>query len=331
MDIERGRHRVRGWRAVAFVVLVLVVTSVAWWAVGRLTLENRKVTVREWDGAVTAPADSLRTLRVLAWNIAHGRGDVGLGLFRNWWGGSPEVRIARMAHIADVVERVAPDLLILNEVDFDSHWSGGVNQAEVLARTLGYPYWVEQRNYDLRLPFATLSFGNAVLSRFPIESARWVDIPPHSGLEALVVGAKGASVVRFQTPAGPLAVVPVHLEVRSSDTRLSAVPVLDSLRLEEAVPIVLAGDFNSSPSEWPGGERETALGKLLDLGWRSPRAEGSPDPPEWTYPSYGLVRGIDWVLVAPPLQVLEARVVEGAQALSDHLPVISVVTFGREP
>lgn len=327
MATRRSSHANVFWRGFGVLVSIVLILSLVWWMVGRVTLDDRRVAVREWGGGVEAPVDSAGTLRILAWNIAHGRGDVGSSVLHNWQGGSHEERAARLARIAQVIREADPDIVVLNEADFDSHWSYGLNQAEVLARALGYRAWVEQRNYDLRIPFATLSFGNAVLSRFPIEEARWIRIAPHSRMEAMVFGAKSASVVHLDTFWGRISVVPVHLEVRSEETRLSAIPTLDSLQIENSAPLVLAGDFNSSPPGWPGAGPRTALGALLDRGWSNPRAEAEPNPLEWTFPTYDPARAIDWVLVEPPLRAVEAEVVEGAGALSDHAPVLYVLTF----
>lgn len=328
MGIGRGLHSRRVWRGIGLAASIILIVTLTWWIVGRFTLDDRRIRVHRSEESITSPSDPVTTFRILAWNIAHGRGDAPPGVFRNWAGGTRETRFVRLARIAEVIRDLDPDIVVLNEVDFDSHWSGGLNQAEALARTLGYRVWVEQRNYDLRLPFGTLSFGNAVLSRFPVEEAGWIHIPPHSGLEAVAIGAKGASSVRLETSGGPLVVVPIHLEVRSEVTRIGAVPALDSLRIREAAPVVLAGDFNSSPPGWPGAEPETALGALLAAGWRSPRAQEPPGPSQWTYPSWMPTRAIDWVLVEPPLRVLEAEVIEGTRELSDHAPVLSVVSFG---
>jgi endonuclease/exonuclease/phosphatase family metal-dependent hydrolase len=330
-------------KAVVLAVSSVVVLTAGWWLAGRLTLEGRRLAVHEWRdvpemraSAAALPADSTATdstatdstatVRVLAWNIAHGRGGVRSGHLQNWRGGSTEERIARLARIAEVIRRADADVVVLNEVDFQSGWSGDVNQAEVLARAAGYGTWVEQRNYDLRLPFWTLSFGNAVLTRLPVQHVEGLDLPPHSALEAWVFGAKTASLVRLETPIGPLALVPVHLEVRSEATRLSAIPLLDSLRVRESAPLVLAGDFNSSPLEWPGaGEERTALGALLEGGWHGLRALLEPGASQWTFPTYAPERAIDWILAEPPLRVVEEHVLADVGELSDHQPILAEI------
>ncbi|MDX1566854.1 MAG: endonuclease/exonuclease/phosphatase family protein [Longimicrobiales bacterium] len=333
-------------RILGHLLLAFVLLSVAWWFVGRVTADSRRLEVRrvaveatiEGTGRPGArgagePADSVARLRILAWNIAHGRGDVGPGLFRNFRGGDEETRLLRLMRIARVIRDADPDVVILNEVDFQSSWSGGVNQAEILARATGFEVWVEQRNYDLQLPFGVLEFGNALLSGVPLDTAVWVDIPPHRWIEAVTVGAKAASLVRLDGRVGPLSVIPVHLEVRGAETRLGAAAAFREVGSRESAPLILAGDFNSAPPTWPQtGDREgmapvdrSAVGELLDHGWQSFRARRGPGPEQWTYPVPESDRAIDWVLVEPPLRVLEARVVQGTEGLSDHAPVLAVV------
>ena len=348
---DDGSWPSRAGRGLALVLLALVGVTLLWWAVGRIAAGGRAPSVHRWEapspaakpgpppagGAARAraPDDAVRAagadsaggarIRVLAWNLAHGRGDVGPGLFRNYRGGSEEERIARLARIAAVLRRADADVVVLNEVDFRSSWSGGLNQAEVLARAAGYGTWVQQKNYDVRLPFAVFSFGNAVLTRLPVRGARPVGLPPHSSIEALAAGAKTASVVELDTPLGAVSVVPVHLEPRGGATRRAALPVHDSLRRAEAPPLLLAGDFNASPPGWPRAAHTSAVGELLERGWRSARARGAPVPGELTHPTPEPRKAIDWILAEPPLWAAEARVFEADPTLSDHAPVLAVI------
>lgn len=355
---HRGRSPLRVPRRIpGRIVLALLLLTAGWWAVGRVTAESRRLEVRHvavedaagsvgggaaGDGPMVraledevegSGSEGAGRIRVLTWNIAHGRGDVGYSLFRNFRGGGEETRLVRLFRIAQVIRSVDPDVVVLNEVDFQALWSGGVNQAEILARATGLRIWVEQRNHDLQLPFAVLEFGNALLTSIPLDTATWVRIPPHRWIEAAAVGAKSASMIRLDAPVGPLAVIPVHLDFRGTDTRMGAVPALERARERESAPLVLAGDFNAAPPAWPQtgdladvpGVERTVVGALLDRGWRSPRTLGPPGPEAWTYPVPAADRAIDWVLVEPPLEVLEARVLGGTAGLSDHAPVLSVI------
>jgi endonuclease/exonuclease/phosphatase family metal-dependent hydrolase len=286
--------------------------------------------VRRSEDAAEPSPEVGAELRILTWNLAHGRGDEAPGLLRNFGGGDREDRVVRLARIAEVIRTTGAHVVVLNEADFRSSWSRGLNQAEVLARTAGYGTWVQQTNFDLRLPVGVLDFGNAVLTRLPVRETRFVELPPHSRLEALVLGAKAASLIRLETGRGPLSLVPIHLEPRSEETRLEALPVFRGLASDEAAPLILAGDFNSSPPGWAGAEARTVVGGLLEAGWRSPRALGPPGRNQWTYPTFDPARAIDWVLVEPPLEVVEARVLDGTEELSDHAPVLAVVRLPEE-
>lgn len=323
-------------RALAALLLVVLAVTVAWWAVSRWTADDRRLRVRG-DPAITIPdtAPSGTTagtdipIRILTWNLAHGRGDAGPGRLQNWRGGSTRERLRRLARMADVLRRADADVVILNEVDFDADWSGGVNQAETLARAAGYPSWVEQRNFDVQLPFKKYAFGNAVLSRLPVEGARWVELPVRSAAEELAVGAKAAVLVRVRSAAGPLGVIPVHLDPRGEPVRLDAVRVLEELRTRTRLPLVAAGDFNTAPPGHPGTPPSTAVGRLLELGWSSPRARAEHSSAQPTFPTRSPDRAIDWILVEPPLRVLEASVLTEAAELSDHLPVVASVQLPR--
>lgn len=321
-------RRVSRWILVA--LLLIAALTLLWWAVGRVTAEDHRLAVRRTAHVAAHEADSVREVRIVAWNIAHGRGDVGPGWLQSWRGGSADHRMTRLDRIAEVLRSTDADVVVLNEVDFDAGWSGGVNQAEILARRAGYPTWVEQRNYDLQFPFVRYAFGNAVLTRLPVREVRWIGLPPHSRIEAMMLGSKTASVVRLETSQGPLSVVPVHLEPRSEETRRAAASILDALRDETTAPLVLAGDFNTAPPGWPGVEEPTAVGALLRRGWTSARAEGSSTG-ELTYPTRDLTRALDWILVEPPLRVVEARVLPGVGHLSDHAPVLAVIRVPSRP
>lgn len=311
-------------KPIVYTMAGLVLASILWWATGRLSAADRRLAI-EQTGTVAVPASDDGTVRILAWNIAHGRGDREQGILQNWLGGSAAERLHRLEEIAAVLRRVDADIVVLNEVDFDAGWSHGVDQAAFLARAAGYPNRVEQRNFDFRVPFESWAFGNALLTRFPISHVRWIDLPDHSPWEDVVLGSKEAAVVRLAIGADSLAAVPVHLEFRAGDTRSRAVPVLERVRGEEPAPLVLAGDFNTAPPGWPEAAQTTALGGLLSLGWRSARAGRSPRPEELTFPTYRPLESRDWILVEPPIEVMDARVVAGAERLSDHAPVVAEI------
>lgn len=94
---------------------------------------------------------SRSTLRIGAYNIAHGRGTAD----GNWSGGDENERRGRLNAIAELITAADLDVVVLNEVDFAATWSYHVNQAAWIAEATEFPYWVEQRNLDFRFAYGS--------------------------------------------------------------------------------------------------------------------------------------------------------------------------------
>jgi endonuclease/exonuclease/phosphatase family metal-dependent hydrolase len=275
-------------------------------------------------GEAPAPDERapLSELRIAAWNIAHGRG-LAPG---NWTGETREVRLERLRSIACALKPQKPDVVILNEVDFDASWSGRVNAAEVIVREMGMHCHAEGRNVDISLPFFQLRFGNAILSRFPIREARVVDFPGYSGLETFLAGKKRGLLCTLECPGGrQLRVLAVHLDHRSEEVRVSSARAIERLRTESDTPLIAAGDFNSTPENYPLATRDrngrTALSVLLDGDGFRTLLKPTPTAVDFTFPADRPHNAIDWVLVPPNWNVIEHDPLD--LRLSDHRPVVA--------
>jgi endonuclease/exonuclease/phosphatase family metal-dependent hydrolase len=271
-------------------------------------------------GGPESPSPPPAELRVAICNIAHGRGATA----GNWGGGGRAARTVRLREIAALLAERKPDVVVLNEVDFDSTWSGRVNQAAVIAREMNMPNRAEQRNVDVSLPFLRLAFGNAVLSRFPIRKARVVELPAYSTLEMLAAGRKKGLLCRLELPGGrELRLLAVHLEHRDEEVRVAAARVIERLRTAEKTPLLAAGDFNSSPRRYPQADLtadgRTALSLLLEGKGFGAAVKENPGPADFTFPSMAPVKAIDWVLAPAGWRLLEHTPLDSR--LSDHRPV----------
>lgn len=295
--------------------------------VDALTRGDRAVlTYSAEDVAETPVTSPSGRLRVGAYNIAHGRGSVADS--SNFSDASE--RKERLEAIGALLREQRLDVVVLNEVDFDSLWSAGENQAALLAKHAGLRYRVEQRNFDVGALGVGLRFGNAILSRFPLKECRLLDYPAYRGVEAVVVGKKRGVVCDVETPDGGVRVVAVHLSHRSEEVRLRAAEMLASLIDDEGLPVIAAGDFNSAPPMFPrassvGGR--TAISFLLERGYDAPAASPPVDE-RLTFPTEGPDRVLDWVLVGPPLKLTSLQVLR--EPHSDHLPLIAEVTLPAE-
>ena len=246
-------------------------------------------------GAEPAP----RRLRVLTYNIHHGEGTDGK---------------LDLARIARVISDQKPDLVALQEVDKKTRRTGNVDQPAEIAKLTGL-----NAAFGRGINFEGGEYGNAVLSRFSIDSTKVHALPVKEGEErrcALVV------TVRPWDAGPPVAFVVTHLNHRDEAERVREVEEIHRVLADEKRPTVLAGDLNARP-ETPPIQR--FAGAWLDA------AAGAGLETSFTFPSDKPVRRIDYVLLRPAAawRVIETAVVNEPVA-SDHRPVLAVVEWRGE-
>lgn len=302
---------------VALLVLVPYISS-------RVASAWQMVAVYELPG-VSAPTENDNRLRVACYNIAHGRGLAS----SNLTGGNLKERSRRLREIAEQLRQMDADVVVLNEVDFESTWSYGVNQAEELARLAGYPYRVEQRNLDLRVAFWTLRFGNAVLSRYPITSNQLIDLPGDSRLETALGGKKRAICADIRCANRSIRVIGAHLSFRSEPVRVASANMIRSVAAQSEIPVVLAGDMNSTPPEFPQSistpDNQNAITTLTRDACFNCLPRGNAAAADLTFPSDGPRRVIDWIMVSADLNFLGYDVIDST--LSDHKAVVAEISL----
>lgn len=247
-----------------------------------------------------APAQQPPRLRVLTYNIHHGEGTDGK---------------LNLARIARIIAEQKPDLVALQEVDVKTRRTGNVDQPAELAR-LTRLHAVFGKGID----FQGGEYGNAVLSRVPVQSSKVHRLPVKEGEErrcALVVTVRPWEV-------GPeVDFVATHLNHRDEAERVREVEEIHRvLEPDAARPTVLAGDLNAMPPSAPI--------KRFVGAWKDAAAEASAASPEgaMTFPAGRPVRRIDYVMLRPAAawRVIETSVVNESVA-SDHRPVLAVVEW----
>ena len=135
----------QGIKWIAVIVLVFIGFTIGWYLVVRLASPwNAVKLITLNEKSPLNQADVKQELRVGCYNIAHGRGGR-LGT-KNWEGGDRATKIDRVKQIGRMLKDAQMDIVVLNEVDFSSFWSGHFDQAKVIAQEAGYPYLAEQRN-----------------------------------------------------------------------------------------------------------------------------------------------------------------------------------------
>ena len=213
-------------------------------------------------------------------------------------------------------------------MDFDSAWSGYLNQAEYISKRAEFQYCVEQRNFDLAVPFFRLRYGNAVLSRYPIEGAHRTVFPGYSAWETVLAGKKHGLLCTIKLDdTRSIQLLAVHLEHRSESVRLQSALEIETVRETTVLPLIAAGDFNSTPVSFPGATPDhtgqTAMSWLLDSGMYQTLPTSEPTKKDFTFSSTKPAKVIDWVLVPVDWKMVSRSVIDSQ--LSDHRAVVMEV------
>ena len=272
-----------------------------------------------------APAPPQRkTLRLGTYNIAHARGSAAGTSNHN--GESAEDRLARAKAIGAALREADLDAVALNEIDFACTWSNGIDMLEVIGAEAGFAYAVRQRNYDARIPGYRLDFGNAILSRHPVENARLIEFAPRQEWMATLIGNQDAAYAELSDGSQRFALCAVHLDVDDAAVRARAAEELLALAGASEVPLFIAGDFNATRQGSPGYDPPAdAPGAIeLLLGGDAPKfvsqPTGTATAADFTFPSEGPERTIDWVLAPTGTRIVRKEVVN--LPLSDHCLVV---------
>ncbi|MDP6636995.1 MAG: endonuclease/exonuclease/phosphatase family protein [Phycisphaerae bacterium] len=321
-----GRFRNRYVRRVLGLLVLTVMVCLVWFFTNRALspLNAVRIETVRVDGAEAGSFDG--TLRVVTFNIAHGRGLTG----SNWQLGRKEAQLSRLDQIAALLRDANADIVVLNEVDFDAVWTSGVNQARYIARKAGFPFLAEQRNFDMAIPFFSLRWGNAILSKRPIANAQCVNFAAHATWERIVAGHKKGLLCEIELGDGSVTrVLGVHLDTRSESTRLPAAKQIENIRAESKTPLILAGDMNSGPLGFPDvrptSDGRTCMSYLLATGAYRTDPLSEPGPDDYTFPSSNPTRTIDWILVTREWKITSRTVLN--RQLSDHNAVLMEIQF----
>ncbi|MGB7325885.1 MAG: endonuclease/exonuclease/phosphatase family protein [Rubripirellula sp.] len=318
---ETSKQRWPRAKRVLYAVVFLVSVSLVPYFYSRVCAPGNRIQTFNFGGGDTV-VDSRESfdgqIRVVTFNIAHGRGATD-----DNWEEPGSAKFARIKKIATLIGDLDADVVILNEVDFDATWSGRQNQAEAIAQQAGFPFRVEERNLDFALIYGSWRFGNAILSKYPITNSTLLNLPDYAGWESWLAGCKRGVMCDVKPPgSSPIRVMGVHLSHRSESLRTKSARMILDLASQNAVPTIIAGDFNSTPRGFPGSDQTTvnamdtfALSGLFRLWPNTPVTRDT-----MTYSSTEPRSVIDWILVTPECSVGSCRVIQSD--LSDHRPVV---------
>lgn len=257
------------------------------------------------------------TLRLLTFNIAHGRG---LSLYQGFH--SEKGIRKNLGKIGSLLRESQADIVALQEVDENSHWNKGLNLAELIGEAGGYPYSEVGVN-NRRAGNKPLAYGNAILSRHPVHF--WENNP----FGEATLGEKGFLYAEVDVAGHHVPVINLHLDFRSRKRRIWQVErVVEYLRARPCprdsgrmVAPIICGDFNSRSS--PDGDAVNHLFQtILSHGDYTIHPQGAK-----TFPAHWPRKAIDFIFVPKPYRVVSETVLKSY--LSDHLPVLVEFALGE--
>lgn len=249
------------------------------------------------DAAATGQVDqsAAHRLRVLVYNIHHGRGM------------DDQIDLQR---IAAVIRSADPDLVALQEVDQRTGRSGGVDQADQLAKLTNLT-----SQFAHQIDFQGGRYGQAILSRLsgsPL-TLHWLPGTPERQRRL-------AARSQFTFASQRIALITTHLHHASEPFRIAQAEQLNRLFAAsdtdgdtDAVDLtLLAGDLNATPLSGPL--------QVLQRRWQSATA-GRDDL--LTFPADRPDRQLDYLLYRSDraITVRSAQVLDEPLA-SDHRPLL---------
>lgn len=205
----------------------------------------------------------------------------------------------RPQRIVDVIDELAADVVALQEVlspvrGFDVH----ANLREATGLHLVTL---------TTMPLAGGTFGNALLSRWPI-----LDLAEH-GLNVGTREPRGALDATIGRDARELRVIATHLGLRSAERHEQLARLIEIVRREPDLPTVIAGDFNLTRAR----SREIRA-HAAHLGAQSALA---------TFPSFAPMLPLDRIFALHGAEIVDVGVHRSrkARVASDHLPLVATI------
>ncbi|MDM8523623.1 endonuclease/exonuclease/phosphatase family protein [Desulfococcaceae bacterium HSG8] len=300
----------------------------SWYSVSRIRAVNTPLSVYSFKENITEKNTSeTGKLKVASYNIAHGRG--GKYGAKNRSHKTEKELLEHLDKIAEQIKNERPDMIVLNETDFSSAWSFNINQTEYIGKKCGYPYILEQKNIVVSFPFYRLCFGNAILSRYPIQNEKFIDFQPYSELEDIFAGNHDAFSCELELPSGPVGIFGIHFEHRNEATRVRCAEILAEMCSEIKFPVIALGDFNSTPSGLPKSQAsENGKNAMSFLFSEKEFVSYLEEKDAYTFPSEKPDRLIDWIIGKRIREFSNSKIIKSD--LSDHLMVVTEVEFENQ-
>ena len=265
--------------------------------------------------------------------------------------------LQRLDRIAQILQEINADIVLLQEVDFNSARSKNIDQALYLAEKAGYGYIAkatylkEKFHPNLQGMNGCIDFGLCILSRFPLSEpeARIFPYPDEMPFYLKwIYNPHGAQKVVATIGEQKVQIINVHLEPWSQKTRQKESSFLASWINRLPGPLILGGDFNALPPEI--SEKKGYY--LSDMPWfiKKQKQDITKDQTiqiirniqgmsdiisadkylqnkSYTFPADNPKERLDYIFARKEAKIVHGYVYQHAETASDHLPIAAYVRY----
>lgn len=301
-----------------------------------------------------APVEHLGEITVFSYNM-----HFGVGRDDDHTKQTKQSILKRLDEISALIKRLGADVVMLQEVDYDSDRTYNMDQLRYIAEKTGLKYmapvvtwkkgyipypWPPSKMYGKMLS------GQAVLSRFPVVGNIAVkQAKPESNpfwYNAFYL-QRTLQQVTLEVNQKRLDLLNIHTEAFDLENRQKhAEQIFDyiekymSLKVDNSYnALIMAGDFNAIPPEaslrnnFPDepdndmtNDKSVALIRKTGFEELIPLSKYTEDESStFSFPSDAPNRRLDYFYISPELSFVKGRIVKEAGTLSDHLPLVAKI------
>lgn len=221
-------------------------------------------------------------------------------------------RLLSPERIAAVIGEAGPDVVCLQEVDAGRRRTGGLRQAEVIARELGMTC-----EFHPAIRLEEEQYGDAILSRCPLRVVHAGLLPWPKSL--LAFEPRGVLWAASTIEGVEWQLMNTHFGLGRAERRLQAAALASDEWIGAAAqrpPLVVCGDFNSRPAS---KVHRILAGEVIDAQTVCSGARHG------TFPTRLPLICLDYVFVSQEVQVkaLASHRTPLARVASDHYPLVA--------
>ena len=214
--------------------------------------------------------------------------------------------------VARVISRYEPDIIALQELDLSRQRTAAEDQPHIIAKHLEMLY-----HFHPSMQIEEEQFGNAILSRFPMQLKKAGMLP--AIFKGSLLEPRGVLWVDVDIGGTHLQFFTTHLSLYHREALKQAQALLgkDWISHPQCTgPLVVCGDFNALP--------HSPVYRCVKKVLRDAQKAIPGQRPKPTWFSHYPVGRIDHVFVNEGIEVVKVQVADGqlSRMVSDHLPLI---------